>query len=146
MPRTIQESTAIREACLRILNDEDFGDGKLSEQTQDDVYIVVLAMRELIRDDDEMPIDEAWLEQVGFRLGGLEASLLIPPANPEAAIAEMIVHGDERGLYVSLIQGVPDDPNVSDDHVSLTSLPDALTRGHMRRLCADLGAPLKETP
>ena len=96
--------------------------------------------------DDAEPLSEEWLHAVGFELGTLQASLLIPPICPDAAIAELILHCDQFGWSASLIQGLPsgDDQRVRDDHVTLTSLPDTMTRGHIRGLARALGIALKE--
>lgn len=95
--------------------------------------------------DDAEPVTEEWLEAVGFSLGTLYASILLPVVYEGAAIVELRIGQDgRRGWDASLVQGVPDDLHRSDDLISLTSLPPEFTRGDVRRLCRALGITLEE--
>lgn len=108
----------------------------------------VTLARAYLAEHDETAVDEAWIRSAGFSATGdgflQRWTKLIPPINPEAAIAELSISPEDGGWSVSLGQGFPDDPNAIDDIVLLSGIPDALTRGHVRRLCTALGIPLKE--
>jgi len=94
---------------------------------------------------DADPLSDDWLQAAGFQDGGdlVGWSILLPPVNDGAAIAELCLLRDDDGWAATLIQGMPNDPDTLDDVLALTSLPPALTRGHVRRLCEALGRPLK---
>lgn len=96
--------------------------------------------------DDETPIDAEWFRRefhpTDNGIAGL--SILLPPNKyiPNGAPAELYLmcnEPDALGWSVSISQGVPDDASYKDDHVTLTSLPEQLTRGQLRRLIAALG-------
>lgn len=96
---------------------------------------------------DPTPVDEDWLDSIGFSIGGLFATMLLPPVCEGAAIVELSISGTEGedGWDVDLSQGLPcgDDQNCGDDQVLLTSLR-LKTRGQLRRLMIGLGIPMKE--
>jgi hypothetical protein len=119
----------------------------------------IFALRRLRKSlrDDLRPIDVEWLRSVGFSIGTLGHTRLLPPIG-RGAIVEMWLEthvpeldrllGATSGIpgaewFVSLNQGLPDgdDQNRPDDHVALTSIYPQ-TRGELRRLCQALGAPL----
>lgn len=67
-------------------------------------------------------ITEDSLVADGWSIGTLFASKLLPPID-DGAIIELRVmphDNDIDGWSVGLVQGVPDDPTVADDHVELT--------------------------
>ena len=96
----------------------------------------------------EEPITEEWLLSIGFSKAGINGfSILLPPANPRAAITELVV-GFKDSCYkgewpVDLIQGYPDDPKAGDDHVSLTSVS-MKTRPQLLHLLAALGCEVDQ--
>lgn len=99
------------------------------------------------READPTPLDYDWMLGIGFTDRGINGvSILLPPVDPEAAIAELFLEEkDEGGFCATLCQGVPDDPHVGDDLICLTSIPLMTTRGELRRLAAVFGVALKET-
>lgn len=89
---------------------------------------------------DELTITDEWLSAIGFRDEGMNGwSKLLPPRDDKCAIAALYIEGHESEWFANLAQGVPDDPHVPDDIVSLTSLPEKLTRRHVRRLLDAFG-------
>lgn len=96
-------------------------------------------------------ITPQWLESVGFDVGTLSATRMLPmPAGlDDGAIVEMrVTPNTERDDWiVTLCQGLPhgDDQTLPDDVVVITSIYPR-TRGQLSLLCLALGAPLKETP
>lgn len=95
--------------------------------------------------DDGEAITEEWFRRefhpTDNGIAGL--SILLPPNKciPNGAPAELYLmcnEPDALGWSVSISQGVPDDARYKDDHVTLTSLPEQLTRGQLRRLIAAL--------
>ena len=95
--------------------------------------------------DDAEPIDDDWLESIGFSEHGLRGmTMLLAPRDGRSAISELCIAEDEFPKHqwsVSIAQGVPDDPRAVDDLVVLASMPDQLTRGDVRRLLSALVSP-----
>lgn len=89
---------------------------------------------------DTAPATPDLLEREGFSIKetmlGTECSILLRPYLESQAIVELTVCFGEGVATVMLDQGVPDDPNVVDDLVCLTSLPPVVTMGQVRRLVA----------
>jgi hypothetical protein len=81
--------------------------------------------------DDAEPVDEAWLESVGFVHG--DSAIGSPRMNsPRAPVDEtqvVTIESDGAAYY-----------DVDDGHWVI--LPDVETRGDVRRLCAALGIEL----
>ncbi len=105
----------------------------------------------LTRPDDSEPITEPWLSKVGLSTHSLRMSMLLPPVG-DGAIVELSLTPDGsipfggglpigKAWIADLTQGVPDDPNVPDDHVTITSRY-FRTRRELRELCRGLGITL----
>jgi hypothetical protein len=122
---------------------------QLNMAHQRDMRAIVAADRAEHPADDAEPITVEWMDCVRMQERGLRGmTMLLPPATDGHAIAELCIapaDADDEWT-VTLIQGVPDDPTVADDHVLLSSLPLKLTRGHVRRMVAALGIELREAP
>lgn len=88
-------------------------------------------MSDLLTEDD--------LQSLHFSEHGIGGySILIPPRG-EGAIVELRAMPSESGWMISLLQGTPDEPDVREDHVVLTSLPHELTRARFFKLLEVLG-------
>ncbi len=70
-----------------------------------------------------MRISEQALRAAGWQIDALYASRLLPPINDGAIVELQVMPLPEGGgeWLASLIQGVPDDPRVTDDQVTITS-------------------------
>lgn len=91
---------------------------------------------------DPTPIDEAWLDTCNaFSRGGMSYTAVCGGEKGDATMEVELMLMD-FGWAISLLQGVPDDPNVRDDHVLLTMLEG--TRGELRSLAQLLKIELKE--
>ena len=143
---TESELRAACERLRRLYGGEDYhsiynvrpsehGYQKIDEQMIVNAYLATVPV-----DDGEFA-DDDWLESIGFSESGLRGmTILIPPRESGGAIAELCIQGDrDMERFVCIAQGMPDDPHVVDDIVSLTSLPTNLTRGDVRRLLTALG-------
>jgi hypothetical protein len=96
--------------------------------------------------DEGLPVTEEWLRSLGGSDKGLMGlTWLLPPCEPDAAIGELCVAPMDDGWSICIVQGVPDDAETFDDHVSLTSIPLNFTQGRFLSLLKALGIPAKET-
>ena len=68
------------------------------------------------------PIDEEWLEEVGFDATGLHASLVLDnPTGGMVVEVAIFASPDSGGWIVSLLQDRPDASHLECDHVCITS-------------------------
>lgn len=94
--------------------------------------------------DDAEAVTEEWLEQIGFRLGTMHATIIVDNKTGGAVIEMSLTPECEPSneWVAALLQGKPDDLDAPDDHVLLTGRYYS-NRGDVRRLCKALGINLK---
>lgn len=116
---------------------EEWKAGTLGHAGIDQVFEYVL---QHIKEDDDEPITEEWLESSGWDQRELFYSRLIEPVNSSAAIIEVTVCPDDSRFVIHLEQGLPhgDDQKLREDIVLLTG-KEYKTRGQLRNLLTALG-------